>query len=84
MEDFKIWKPQTELYRQAALKYSCAPENALLVAAHAWDINGAIRAGFQGIWVQRQELLYHPLMAKPDDQATNLVDAVDLAVQRLL
>jgi 2-haloacid dehalogenase len=83
VEDFKIWKPQTELYRKAALKYSCAPENALLVAAHAWDIHGAIRAGFHGIWIQRHELLYHPLMAKPDDQTTNLVDAVDLAVQRL-
>lgn len=83
VEDFNIWKPQTELYRQAALKHSCAPENALLVAAHAWDIHGAIRAGFHGIWIQRQELLYHPLMANPDDQAANLIDAVDLAVQRL-
>tara|TARA_R110001599_G_scaffold338288_1_gene557230 strand:- start:339 stop:1034 length:696 start_codon:yes stop_codon:yes gene_type:complete len=83
VEDFNIWKPQTELYRQAALKHSCAPENALLVAAHAWDIAGAIRAGFHGIWIQRQELLYHPLMAKPDDQATNLVDAVDRAIKLL-
>jgi len=83
VEDFKIWKPQTELYRQAALKHSCAPENALLVAAHAWDIHGAIRAGFHGIWIQRQELLYHPLMAKPDDQASNLVDAVDRAIHLL-
>ena len=83
VEDFNIWKPQTELYRQAASKHSCAPENALLVAAHAWDIAGAIRAGFHGIWIQRQELLYHPLMAKPDDQATNLVDAVDRAIKLL-
>lgn len=83
VEDFNIWKPQTELYRQAALKHSCAPENALLVAAHAWDIAGAIRAGFHGIWIQRQELLYHPLMAKPDDQVTNLVDAVDRAIKLL-
>ena len=83
VEDFNIWKPQTELYRQAALKHSCAPENALLVAAHAWDIAGAIRAGFHGIWIQRQELLYHPLMSKPDDQVTNLVDAVDRAIKLL-
>lgn len=83
VEDFNIWKPQTELYRQAALKHSCAPANALLVAAHAWDVHGAIRAGFHGIWIQRQESLYHPLMGSPDGQVTNLIDAVDLAAQRI-
>jgi len=83
VDDFNIWKPQTELYRQAALKHSCAPENALLIAAHAWDVHGAIRAGFHGIWIQRHESLYHPLMGSPDEQVTNLVDAVDLAVVNL-
>ncbi len=83
VDDFNIWKPQTELYRQAALKHSCAPENAVLVAAHAWDIHGAIQAGFHGIWIQRHESLFHPLMGSPDEQVTDLVDAVDLAVQRL-
>lgn len=83
VEDFRVWKPQAALYRQAVRKYSCAPENALLVAAHAWDIHGAIRAGFHGIWIQRQESLYHPLMDRPEHQVTNLIDAVDLAVQRL-
>ena len=83
VEDFNLWKPQTELYRQAALKHSCAPANSLLVAAHAWDVHGAIRAGFHGIWIQRQETLYHPLMGSPDGQVTSLVDAVDLAIHRL-
>lgn len=83
VDDFNIWKPQTELYRQAALKHSCAPENALLVAAHAWDIHGAIQAGFHGIWIQRHESLFHPLMGSPDEQVTDLINAVDLAVQRL-
>ena len=77
VEDFEIWKPQTALYHQAALKYSCAP-------AHAWDIHGAIRAGFHSIWIQRQDSIYHPLMGSPDHQVANLVDAaVDLALQRL-
>lgn len=83
VEDFKIWKPQTQLYRQAAQKHGCAPESALLVAAHAWDVHGAIRAGFHGIWIQRQESTYHPLMGKPDEQVNNLVDAVDLALPLL-
>lgn len=83
VDGFRIWKPQTALYQQAVLKYSCAPQNALLIAAHAWDIHGALRAGLHGIWIQRQESLYHPLMGSPDHQVTSLVDAVDLAVQQL-
>ncbi len=83
VEDVSIWTRQTELYRLAALKHSCAPANALLVAAHAWDVHGAIQAGFHGVWIQRQESYYHPLMGNPDGQVTSLVDAVDLGVQRL-
>lgn len=80
VEDFKIWKPQAALYHQAARKHSCDPGKALLIAAHAWDVHGAIRAGFHGIWIQRQDSIYHPLMDRPDEQVTNLVDAVDLAL----
>lgn len=83
VDDFQIWKPGRELYRLAALKFSCAPGNALLIAAHAWDVHGALRSGFHGIWIQREESIYHPLMGSPDHQVASLVDAVDLAVQQL-
>ncbi|TCO77884.1 haloacid dehalogenase type II [Chromatocurvus halotolerans] len=83
VDDFQIWKPQTALYQQAAREYSCAPANALLVAAHAWDVHGALRAGFHGVWIQRQDSIYHPLMGNPDHQVASLVDAVDLAVKQL-
>lgn len=36
-----------------------------------------------GIWIQRQDSIYHPLMDSPDHQVANLVDAVDLVLQRL-
>ena len=83
VNDFNTWKPQTELYRQAAKKHACPPENALLIAAHAWDVHGAMQAGFDGIWIQRHESLYHPLMGSPGERVTTLVDAVDLAMKRL-
>lgn len=83
VEDFRIWKPQTALYRRAAQKHSCAPENALLVAAHAWDVHGALHAGLQGIWIKREESIYHPLMGRPIGEVDKLTDAVDLALSRL-
>jgi 2-haloacid dehalogenase len=65
------------------LKRACAPEKALLIAAHAWDDHGAIQAGFHGLWIQRHESLFHPLMGSLVQQVTDLVDAVELAIQRL-
>lgn len=79
VEDVQLWKPRTELYREAALRYQCAPENAALIAAHAWDIQGALSAGMHGIWVQRQDSLYHPLMGRPDAQTPGLEEAVEAA-----
>lgn len=83
VEDFEVWKPQAELYRRAASKCSCDSSDALLIAAHAWDVHGAIRAGLHGIWIERQDSTYHPLMGRTDGQATNLVDAVEQAIHRL-
>lgn len=83
VEDFRIWKPQAALYHHAALEYTCATNNAVLVAAHAWDVHGAMRAGLHGIWIQRQDSIYHPLMGEPDYQVGNLIDAVDMAVRQL-
>lgn len=83
VEEFKIWKPHKALYQKAAQKYSCPQENTVLIAAHAWDVHGAIHAGLKGIWVQRQDCIYHPLMCNPNGQVTNLMDAVDLAIKLL-
>jgi hypothetical protein len=40
VEDFNFWEAPTELSRHAALKRAFAPEKALLIAAHAWDVHG--------------------------------------------
>ena len=74
---------EAALYQPAARKYSCDPSCALLVAAHARDVHGAMRAGFHGIWVRRREASYHSLMGSPDHQVNDLVEAVDLGVHKL-
>ncbi|WP_237061700.1 haloacid dehalogenase type II [Microbulbifer zhoushanensis] len=76
IEEFRVWKPMAQVYRQAAARAGVAPEQATLVAAHAWDTNGAIEAGLNAVWVRRQDTTYHALMATPRACVANLEEAV--------
>lgn len=80
VEDIQLWKPQPGLYREACARCGVAPEHATLVAAHAWDVHGAKRAGLHGVWVRRQDHHYHPAMGEPLGLAASLPEAVDLVL----
>jgi len=45
-------KPAAEPYRMAARELDLEPKSVLLVAAHSWDVAGAIRAGCQACFSQ--------------------------------
>lgn len=42
------------------------PEQAMLVAAHGWDVAGAKAAGMQAAFVSRPGKSIYPLSIKPD------------------
>ncbi len=48
-----LWKPAPSTYRWALDQVGAAPEEALLVAAHPWDLDGAARVGISTAWVDR-------------------------------
>lgn len=82
MEGFKIWKPQTQFTARQHRIFMRSEQRAA-DRGTCWDIHGAMRAGFHGIWIQRHESTYHPLMDNPTEQVNNLADAVDLVLPRL-
>ena len=84
IEDFQVWKPCNSLYEQAARAWHCAPQNALLLAAHAWDVHGALSAGLNGIWLQRQDSVYHPLMHSPHAKVHDMQEAVSRGIDLLM
>jgi 2-haloacid dehalogenase len=47
-----------------------------LVAAHAWDILGARRAGLLTAWVSRKETTFHPTMGTPTVVGPDVAEAV--------
>ena len=66
IDEVQRWKPNREIYLHAAKLCAVEPERMALVAAHAWDVHGAKRAGLCGAWLMRQEKAYHPAMLPPD------------------
>ncbi|SFR66270.1 2-haloacid dehalogenase [Marinobacter daqiaonensis] len=80
IEDFKVWKPKADVYREASRRCGVEPADATLIAAHAWDVHGALQAGLGAVWVKRQDASFHPLMGQPLALADTLPQAVAAAL----
>ena len=76
------FKPATEVYRLVATELQIAPAQLRLVAAHAWDVLGAMRAGCAAAFVARPGKALYPLADKPDIVGPDLRHVADQIVKR--
>ena len=72
VEEAGIWKPASGAYDYALTECGVDAEDAMLVAVHPWDINGAARAGLGTAWVNRAESRYPAYFTAPDLSVTSL------------
>ena len=70
-------KPAPEPYRMAAESLGVEAEGVRLVAAHAWDVAGALRAGCAAAFVARPGMVLDPLVEPPDVVGANLREVAD-------
>lgn len=70
-------KPAPEPYRMAADRLGVPIENLRLVAAHAWDIAGALNAGCAAAFVARPGQILDPEGAQPDIVGADLGEVAD-------
>lgn len=75
VDDAGAWKPAAEAYRYAAQRCGTSPATMALVAVHAWDIDGASRAGLQTVWVNRTGAAY-PTYFTPPQHTVPGIDAL--------
>jgi 2-haloacid dehalogenase len=66
------YKPHPATYRFATEQAGVAPAQAMLVAAHGWDIAGALHAGLQAGFLERPGQTLYPLAPPPTCQAPTL------------
>ncbi len=65
VEALKKYKPSPEVYRYAASELKIPLSSMLMVAAHAWDTTGAIRAGCGAAFLSRPYEVLDPVSPAP-------------------
>ncbi len=74
VDDAGVWKPAAAAYAYAVDRCGVEPRQAMLVAVHPWDTDGAGRAGLASAWVNRSGATFPGHFRAPDVEATSLVD----------
>jgi 2-haloacid dehalogenase len=73
----KRLKPAPEPYRMAAESLGVEIGQVRLVAAHSWDVAGALRAGCAAAFVARPGMVLDPLVERPDVVGVDLREVAD-------
>lgn len=77
VDTVKEFKPAKEVYRTAAQTLGVDTSGMLMVAAHDWDIAGAMNAGCLGAFIARPGMVLNPLYPTPNIVGSNLTEVVD-------
>ncbi|WP_236559707.1 haloacid dehalogenase type II [Colwellia sp. 20A7] len=77
VQNLQTFKPDLKVYQWAQEQMNVAPEDAMLIAAHAWDIAGAEKAGWSTAFILRPGKALYPLAGKPDLTGKDLLEIVD-------
>jgi 2-haloacid dehalogenase len=76
-DEVRRFKPHAAPYELAR---RVAGDDAVLVAAHGWDVVGARAAGMNAVWVDRNERVW-PFPGPEPRRAADLAEAVRLALR---
>jgi 2-haloacid dehalogenase len=74
VEEAGAWKPAARAYRFALGRCAVEAHDAVLVAVHPWDIDGAARAGLGTAWINRTDGPYPGHFRSPDHTVASLAD----------
>lgn len=76
-DDVRAIKPRREPYELVARTFDAAPGDVRLVAAHAWDVAGALAAGCRAAFVARPGKVLDPHAERPDIVGDDLEEVTD-------
>lgn len=73
-------KPAPEPYRAVAERFGAGLSSVRLVAAHAWDVSGALAAGCRAALVARPGVVAIPVGPQPDIVGPSMTEVVEQIV----
>lgn len=77
VDAIRRFKPDVEVYQMAARELGTSIEQIRLVAAHDWDVTGALNAGCAAAFVARAGKVLNPLMPMPDIVGKDLIETAE-------
>jgi 2-haloacid dehalogenase len=80
-DDVKRLKPAPEPYHMAARRLGVEIGQLRLIAAHAWDVAGALAAGCAAAFVARPGVVFDPLAPRPDIVGEDLREVAALILE---
>ncbi|GAB3664987.1 haloacid dehalogenase type II [Echinicola sediminis] len=80
VEEVGKFKPFRETYEWAARKMGIKPNEAMLIAAHGWDVAGALWAGWRAAFISRQGQQIFPLAPKTEIVESDLQKIANILV----
>ena len=82
VEAIQKYKPHLDTYKMVLKDLGIKPNEVLMVAAHAWDLAGAQKAGLQTAFIQRPGKVLYPNVKKPDYIVKDLNELVKIFDQK--
>jgi 2-haloacid dehalogenase len=76
-DEVRALKPSREAYEHAAGRLGVPTGELCLVAAHSWDVAGALAAGCRAVFVARPGQPLSPLEPQPDLVVADLAELAD-------
>lgn len=77
VEELGVLKPAPSVYRGAAARLGSSPGEMWMIAAHGWDLAGAMTAGCRTAFVARPGQVPEALFPEPEFQCTDLRELAD-------
>jgi 2-haloacid dehalogenase len=74
------YKPAADVYQYVARELGVTTADLRMIAAHAWDVHGALRAGCVATFISRPGHALFPAGPEPDISASDLRAAADRIV----
>jgi 2-haloacid dehalogenase len=81
VDAIKRFKPDPEVYRMTARELKAPVEEIRLVAAHDWDVAGALVAGCAAAFIARPGKVLNPLMPVPDIVGRDLTEVAEKIIE---
>ncbi|TMD67261.1 MAG: haloacid dehalogenase type II [Chloroflexi bacterium] len=75
-------KPAPEPYRMVAKRLGVDISQTRLIAAHSWDIAGALHAGCAAAFIHRTGMVLDPLFQRPDVVGADLREVADRILEK--